>query len=308
MAGNLLQSLADEVEDQPSILQRFAQAKIPKAPGGSIFVGAGDSYAAALLGFYASKGRCIALDPYSLASVPEITEGLHVFFISASGMTSSNLLAAARVKRWAKETTALTARSDSRLAKSVDSVVELPMNYVPKTPGMLSFSLSALAVLKIVGWDCACDFAGMSERAKEERTALTLGKGTTYFLGNSLAYPAALYAAAKTYEFFGAKAHAEQLEEFSHLELFSLRKSDVVNSFSSFDRSGMARKLAHALGKEGYESRVVSSQGASDVERFFHSVFVVQLWALRRSRELGLVRPRFLASGARLGLSDSMIY
>ena len=308
MAGNLLQRLADEVEDQPSILQRFAQAKIPKAPGSSIFVGAGDSYAAALLGFYASKGRCIALDPYSLASVPEIAEGLHVFFISASGMTSSNLLAAARVKRWAGETTALTARSDSRLAKNVDSVVNLPTNYVPKTPGLLSFSLSALAVLKIVGWDRDCDFAGMLERAKEERTALSLGKGTTYFLGNSLAYPAALYAAAKTYEFFGAKAHAEQLEEFSHLELFSLRKSDVVNTFSSFDRSGMARRLAHALAKEGYGSRVVSEQGASDVERFFHSVFVVQLWALRRSRELGLERPRFLASGVRLTLSDSMIY
>src|SRR5712692_6512233 len=109
MVGSQLRHISEEVERQPKALNRFARSKMPKAPEGSIFVGAGDSYAAALAGFYASKGGCMGLDPYTVATDPEITKGREVFFISVSGRTSSNLLAARRVRRLAKKTTALTA-------------------------------------------------------------------------------------------------------------------------------------------------------------------------------------------------------
>src|SRR6266849_643216 len=87
MARSQLRHISEEVEEQPKTLRRFARSKMPKAPEGSIFVGAGDSYAAALAGFHASKGGCFGMDPYVVATVPEITKGREVFFISVSGKT-----------------------------------------------------------------------------------------------------------------------------------------------------------------------------------------------------------------------------
>lgn len=303
-----LRRIRDEVKEQRHALGRFARSKVPKAPEGSIFVGAGDSYAAALAGFYASKGDCMGVDPYTVASVPEIAKGREVFFISVSGRTSSNLLAARRVKKLAKRTTALTANRDSPLAALTDRTVNLPMTYVPRTPGMLSFSLSLLAVLRIVKLDVSCDFERAFARAQTDSGRFSLGGGTSYFLGNSLAYPVALYASAKAYEFLGAKAHAELLEEFSHLELFSLKRSDSVNLFECFDPSGMSRKLAKALAANGYDSRLLASRGTSDPERLFHAVFASQLLFLDRAEASGLAEPKFLSAKDRLNISDAMIY
>jgi len=303
-----MMELADEVKGQPEVLEEFARAHLPRAPPGSVLVGAGDSYAAALAGFYASKGRCIALDPYSLASDPEVARGVEVFLVSVSGKTASNVMAAKKVRGIAHEITVLTADPRSQLARIADSVVCLPMTYVPKTPGMLSFSLSLLAVMKIAGGSVSCDFRRALRAADRDRMKMGLGRGTTYFLGNALAQPATVYAAAKMYELLGARAHAELLEEFSHLELFSLTKADAVNIFSCFDPSGMAKKLAGALHAQGYEVCLIPARGASDADMLFHAVFVAQLSALKQAGEAGLRRPRFLGSGGRLRVSDVMIY
>ena len=172
----------------------------------------------------------------------------------------------------------------------------------------MSFGLSALAVLKMVGAKGPCDFEGMFEEAKSDSAALSVARGTTYLLGNSLGHAAALYASAKVYELLGSRAHAEVLEEFSHMELFSLRKSDSVIAFSAFDPRGVAGKLERALSKEGYRSTTVSARGRTPMERFFHSVFVSQLWCLAEAERAGLGAPRFLAGAKRLRVSDSMIY
>ncbi len=308
VAGDLIQDLADEVKKQPGVLQTFGRRELPRAKKGSIFVGAGDSHAAALAGFYATRGRCLALDPYVLASTPEFADGAEAYFISVSGRTSSNVLAASRVKGHAKGTTALTADPDSRLAGVTDRVIKLPMEYRPRTAGMLSFSLCLSAVLRIVGADGPCDFGGALRAAAGRGLGFARGDGTTYFLGNSMAHPAALYASAKTYEVLGARAHGELLEEFSHLELFSLGKQDAVNGFDCFDPSGMARKMSRALAKGGYESRVLRSWGRSPAERLFHAVFQVQLSVLAEARRRRLTAPRFLSAGGALEASDEMIY
>lgn len=308
MARGQLQRILNEVKEQPKALDRFARSRVPKAPEGSIFVGAGDSYAAALAGFYASKGSCMAFDPYTLASVPEITKGREVFFISVSGRTSSNVFAARRVRKLAKKTTALTAVPYSKLAALTDQTVKLPMTYVPKTPGMISFSLSLLAVLKMAKMDTSCDFEKTFANAHSDRGKFSFGGGTTYFLGNSLAYSVALYAAAKIYEFLGAKAHAELLEEFSHLELFSLKKSDSTILFGCFDPAGMSRKLGRSLAAHGFRSSQIPARGKSDLERIFHSVFASQLAILNRAEAAGFTEPRFLIAGDKLDISDAMIY
>ena len=307
MQGGAIDALKAEVEEEPDALRAFVP-KVHRASKGAMFVGAGDSYAAALAGFYFTGGRCIALDPYSLASAPGIAEGLEVYFISASGRTASNLAAARRVRGIARRTVALTAVEASPLADLVDDVVPLPMKYAPRTAGMLSFSLSLSAVLKLSGEDDASDFHGAFRDAKRDRRRLELGSGTTYVLGNSTGYVAALYTAAKAYELLGAKAHAELLEEFSHLELFSLVPEDKVLTFSCFDPYEMAKKLRRALSRSGYSVGLIPSHGDTDTEQLFHSIFVGQLSILDAADKAGLREPRFLASGRRLQASDWMIY
>ena len=308
MPRNLIEALADEVDSQPGVLKRFACDNLPVARKGTVFVGAGDSYAAALAGFYVSGGRCIALDPYVLASNAGFADDADVYFVSVSGRTSSNALAAERVRRHARRTIALTAAEGSRLAGLTDRVVRLPMDYSPRTPGMLSFSLSLLAVLKIAGASVDADFESALGMARKEKLRFSKGAGTTYFLGNSLAYPAALYAAAKTYEILGSRAQAELLEEFSHLQLFSLERTEVVNAFASFDPLGFADLLGVALAKGGLRQNVVNEWGRSAAERLFHAVFVAQLSVLAMARKRGLAAPSFLSSRGALETSDAMIY
>lgn len=288
-------------------LSKFAATSLPKAPEGSIFVGAGDSYAAALAGFFASDGRCLGMDPYALASNPNMASNRDIYFISASGRTSSNISAARKVKRYAARITSITAVRDSTLATLTDAKIVLPMNYAPKSPGMLSFCLSLLAVLKIVGQDSSGDFAASFRRAKRY-SSFPFVNGVNYYLGNSLAYPVSIYAAAKTYEMLGLRAQGEQLEEFSHMQLFSITRSDVVNAFSAFDPSAASKRLTAALKRQRYTTNLIPDFGSTLAERLFYSVFVVQLSVTRESRLRGLSEPKFLADKGRLAISDSMIY
>lgn len=308
MAGDRVHTFAAEVESQPGVLLKFLKSNFPKARRDSIFAGAGDSYSVAMAGFYASNGSCIAVDPYHLASTPQIAKGADVFLISVSGRTVSNLIAARKVRKLARRTVAITSDERSRLAGLVDEVVRLPMRYVPRTPGLLSYSLSLLATLSISGLREEPDFESAFRAARKDERNIRWGEGTTYFLGNSLAYPVAMYAAAKTHEFLGVRAHAELLEEFSHLELFSLEQSDVVNTYSAFDPLGASGRLARALAREGYESHAVPCREGPVTEQLFHAVFTSQLSVLRRAGELALSEPNFLTATGRLAVSDSMIY
>jgi fructoselysine-6-P-deglycase FrlB-like protein len=300
--------LRDEVRAQPSDLEKAARSKLPLAPRGAIFVGAGDSYAAALAAQYASDGALRAVDPYVLATQPQMAKNQEVFFISVSGRTSSNLEAARKVSGIAKKSTAVTAVPNSPLGKLTKGMIPLPMKYTPKTPGMLSFCLSLLVVLKLARGDVTCDFPGALARAELDSRRIGFAKGTTYFLGNSLSYPAAVYGAAKTYEILGTKSHPELLEEFSHLQLFSLAKSDVVNVFGAFDPASLGKRLTKALKEGGYSAPLINGWGSNYAERLFHSVFTIQLSILRESRRRGLTEPKFLGSRGKLSTSDEMIY
>lgn len=281
---------------------------LPKSSKGALFVGAGDSYAVAMAAFYFSRGGAVALDPYALASFPEFAVGREVYFVSVSGRTSSNVLAAARVRSIAKETIAITADGQSRLARATTRTVEVPFVVTPRSPGLLSFCLTLLAVLKLVGAGFNGDLRKAMHYAEKDSEDVSFGRGTTYFLGNGPAYAASLYAAAKVYEVLGRKAQAQQIEEFSHMELFSLKKSDSTNAFACFDPARIGRKFTREASRRGFDSRLIASRGRQEVERLFHSVFVAQLAVLRRARSEGIRGPRFLYEADKLGMSDSMIY
>jgi glutamine---fructose-6-phosphate transaminase (isomerizing) len=303
-----LDRLSKELRLQPKALEEFSRTAIRKVRKGSILVGAGDSYAVALAGCYTSMWKCAAFDPYHLASFPEAAEGKEVVFISASGRTSSNILAARRVKRLASSTTSITSDEASALAKATDRVVKLPMAPEPRMPGAMSSTLSLLAVLKMTSAAGPCDFRAAFAEAGRDSHRVASGRGTTYFLGNSVAHAVSVYSAAKVYELLGRRAQAQALEEFSHLQLFSLRRDDAVNVYSCFDPLGKGEKLRKELEGQGYTASRIPARGRSEVEQIFHAVFVAQLSALRRAKALGLTEPTFLHDKARLGISDSMIY
>lgn len=308
MGRSELDRIEAEVNKEPAAIDSFGKSAFNKARAGSIFVGAGDSYAAGLAGFYASHGRCLALDPYTVASCPEIARNRDLFFISASGRTAANLAAAKSAKAYAAHTTAITAFEDSLLGKQTDETVLLPMRYLPRTPGFLSFALSLFAVLRISSSETSGNLARSFRQAERDSQQISFGEGTTFFLGNLLDHPVAVYSAAKCYEMLGKKAQPELLEEFSHLELFSLEQDDAVNVFSSFDPSAVASRLEKTLTDQGYRVKIVPSSGSTSMERVFHSVFTAQLAVLRASKGSGILKPKFLDSGGKLAASDSMIY
>ncbi len=302
--GKLLQ----ETATQPKVLDAFLKTRISRASPGAIFVGAGDSYAAALATSYFSRGRYLSCDPYVLAATPEMAEGKEVYFISVSGRTSSNITAAKLVRSTAKRTIALTADIESPLALVTKETVELPLRYVPKTPGLLSFSTSLLGSLLASAEKLTCNFENVWEAAVKDCREVLLRPGVNYFLGNSVAYAICNYYAAKMQEILGAKAHSVLLEEFSHTHLLSLSKSDSVSILLFLDPFNIGKKLEGALRRQGYKSRVVELKGSSELEKIFYGVFVSQLSVLNAAKQRGIVTPRFLTAKQKLLISDQMIY
>ncbi|HLQ20668.1 MAG TPA: SIS domain-containing protein, partial [Nitrososphaerales archaeon] len=236
MTGSPLSATIKEVGEQPSKLRSLLSISVDRAAAGSIFVGAGDSYAAALVTFYLSGGKYLAFDPYAIFTIPSAAAGRDVIFISVSGRTNSNISAARRLRGVARRRIAITANQNSPLAEEVDDVILLPYESRARVAGTLSFTLVLLASMKVALGDFSCNFSRAYSAATVAQKKVALADhGTTYLLGNNAAHAIAVYGAAKVYEILGAKAGAEQLEEFSHMQLFSLKASDSVIIFSAFD-------------------------------------------------------------------------
>jgi len=305
----MLEVLRKELVGQPILLSKMRDEKVEVVPEGSILVGAGDSYAAALCASYLSSMRCLALDPYELIAAPELARSKTVVFVSVSGRTRSNIAAARRIGHSATETVAVTANRQSPLAKGVNRTLLLPHDYRPRTPGMASFTLSLLACAKLSSSDLDANFADAFSAGKKTSKRLRLSKGgLTFFLGNQALYAVSIYAAAKLFEFFGARAIYQRLEEFSHMELFSLKRGDAINIYEGFDPLRVGSRLEKSLGEAGYTSSLAGSGGLNDLESVFSAVFATQLAVLRWVGEAKIKRPYVSGAEEKLRVSDSMIY
>ena len=108
--------------------------------------------------------------------------------------------------------------------------------------------------------------------------------------------------------YLGMLRHAQQLEEFSHMELFSLRDSDSVVIFSAFDPAGIGGKLLDVLRSKRYAASLLAPYGSNTVETIFHFIFATQLRTLAVARARGLSMPYFVGAKRKLQVSDSMIY
>ncbi len=297
-----------EIHEQPAALQAFSSAHPRRARAGSVFVGAGDSYATSLIVSYMSSGKFIVSDPYVILTSPGLAKGRDVFFISVSGRTLSNV-AAAKSLRGAARRIAVTSNPSSPLAMEADEVILLPYRGRPRIVGTLSFTLSLLATMKLAFGKLQCDFQGaFLQGTKLSNEFLISTRGTTYFLGNQAAHGVAVYAAAKVYEILGARAHAQLLEEFSHLELFSLEPIDAVNILAAFDPARVGARLQKALEERKYKSSSVRPGGSNPFAQVFSMVFAIQLRILSHAKLKGWSEPYFAGARDKLAVSDSMIY
>ena len=305
----MISVLEAEILRQPSVLERFLLEGLPRAPAGSLAVGAGDSYAAASAASYLSSMSWTALDPYELSLNPALARRRKVYFVSVSGMTASNLAAAKAVKGIAAERVAVTANPDGRLLDFTDSALFLPHTPSPRLPGTLAFSLSLLALLKLTRRMEPCDFSRVLSEANSDHLRMLFSPaGVSHFIGNGPAYPLCLYASLKTYEVLGGRAQHSQLEEFSHAALFSLKEHDAVNVVCAFDPSAMGPKLAASLSRKGFRTAAIQPRFTGDIEQAFYLTFLSQLAVARQARLRGLKRPYFIGARKKLAVSDSMIY
>ncbi|HYC11672.1 MAG TPA: hypothetical protein VEC02_03320 [Nitrososphaerales archaeon] len=305
----MLSTVKAETMSQPAALERFLHEDLEPAPPGSVFVGAGDCFSASLITGCLSQRGHLAVDPYELITSPAIARGRSVYFVSTSGRTASNIAAAAAVEAVARERVAVTADPAGGLARMTDSVIFIPYRNAPRVPGTLSFSLSLLALMKIVQGGFKCDFKGAYSKARRDAVKVGLAEnGVSYFLGNGPAYPVCIYAALKVHEMLGGRAQGIMLEEFGHAPIFALRKEDTVNIFGAFDSLDLGQRLAPPLLKAGFSSSVIPPFGSDPHERVFHLVFLSQLAVLERAKSMGLSRPYFAAASDRLAISDKMIY
>ena len=226
-----------------------------------------------------------------------------------SGRTRSNVAAARSVRKIARARIGVTSNEASPLAKEVDQAILLPFEYGPRSPGMASFALSLAYCAKLLSVDLRLDFGRVHSAGRRLSRGLKFSRaGSTFFLGNRALYAVSMYAAAKLYEYFGASAQYQRLEEFSHMELFSLRARDAVNIFGGSDPLKIGGTLARSLKAAGYESCLAAADRATAVENVFTAVFATQFAVARWIGETRTKRPYILDAGKKLSVSDSMIY
>jgi fructoselysine-6-P-deglycase FrlB-like protein len=304
-------SVASEFEEQASLLSSLRTSPIWSEFGDTgdlTLVGAGDSYAASLCASFLAGPRVRAWDPYALTESIESARGRIVCIISISGETKANIDLARALRGVANRTACITSNPHSRLAASVDSVVALPYTPPGKSPGIASFTCALAAALKVCGFDSDVDLKKAIQRSRSESKKIKLAKGgnVTHFVGNNEGYALSIYGAAKVYEFLGARAQASMLEEFSHMQVFSLSASDCVNVIES-PTGTKGELLAEKLGKAGFDVSLIRPEGDS-IERLYNLVLAIQTAAIGAARKRGLRSPYFLRAGKKLKISDEMIY
>lgn len=299
---NSIDAMQAEIEYQ---VQDLPKLKLSSTNKNCLFVGSGDSYAAALAAQYLSDSHALCCHPMDVVLNPSIIDGRDVYIVSVSGNTKANILAAQAARKQGVSTIAITAKSESRLASVCDQVIELKYrNAGIATPGTISFMSSLLTCASLVTKIQISSLEKMHLQAEKQSSKIVgrVGNKSSYIiLGNGLLYPAALYGALKFNEVLGARAIPYPLEEFCHSPLFSIRKSDQIIGM------GADGGLNKRLNKEGFSSAHINFNSVG-IELLLQSVFFMQLLVLKLARKRELTDCYFLKNKKLLKLSSDFIY
>jgi fructoselysine-6-P-deglycase FrlB-like protein len=306
---NTIEAYEEEIKFQISGLLRFVQeSKIKKLSVSEqekcVFTGTGDSFAAAMITEFASNTvRCI--DPIDICLNPLIAKNKLLYAVSISGNTKANIEAVKSAKKHAARTIAITANSESKLAKICNQVIELKFKSVGMlTAGGISFTTSMLACLSLVRNVKITDVERLFNAAESDAAKIKLD-GHVYVLGNWITYPLAIYGCAKMYEVLGMKAQHAMLEQFCHMQLFSVEEGDTILILSN---EGKAKELSAKLANNGYSSRIFEPKSKTLEDNLLYYTFLLQLIVLNNAKRLQLKECYFITNNKLREISSSLIY
>ena len=271
-----------------------------------IFTGAGDSFVAALIAELASDNRIQCVDPMDICINPTVVKERFLYTVSVSGNTRANIDATTIANKVAEKTIAITADGNSRLAKICDEVIEL--NFRSSnilTAGSIGFAASMFACLSLVKDLRLGDIKRLFVQAKKDAERIEVS-GHMYIVGSWVTFPLAIYGSAKLYEVLGIKAQYAMLEQFCHMELFSMRRGDTVLVLTSNDDN--ISKLMEKLLDKDYNVLICKPEGNNLEEKLLYHTMVLQQLALQNVKRQKFNECYFMRNKKLKSISSKLIY
>jgi len=298
-----IEAFEKDIELQPKFLRSFKSQKTlsQNQQKNSLFTGSGDSLVSSMLAESFSNGLVHAVDPLDLYKNKSLAKSKHVFFVSISGNTITNI----KVAKYAKKSTAITFVPNSRLANVSDDVILLhaPNNGI-FTAGSISFLESALTCISLVRKIFLSKHLKLFSKAKNDAKKFTVTK-KIYILGNLYTYPLAIYCSAKFYELLGYDVHYSKIEQFSHMELFSAKNSDTVIIFD--EKNTHSKQLGKLLKKIGIN--VIHPNIPSEkISQILYCIFFSQFLSLYETKRRHKKDCHFVLAKKIRNVSNQMIY
>ena len=260
-------------------------------------VGAGDSFAAALVIQGVTYGRFKAIDPYEIQFLHVSLKKPYVI-VSVSGRTRENILVAKKIRDRGGKVIAITANPESELARNANVVIVIDYQK-PKhpLPGTLSFTLSVIALYGLAAIEI--NFKEIVNTKPRKLIGLE-----PIFIGTLGGYGVAYYSALKFYEVFGSKARFERTEQFCHATMFSVRENDQVIVYPS-ENDRKAMELVERI-KDKFN--VVVFDRCDGETKPLCQILDFQESLAEIIKELGLEKPYYLVIKEVLNISSELIY
>ncbi|MFN4336426.1 MAG: hypothetical protein ACK4FV_02450 [Candidatus Nitrosocaldus sp.] len=253
------QEISYQIEELPRLMNDMKGIWLSNDEQSSaVITGSGDSFAASMVAERLSGFKIQCLDPLELSSMIGSLHGKKsmLYIISISGATSIALHAMSKAHEHGLKVVAVTANAESKLARGADSTILLRFKRTGiLTAGSIGFTASLVASASLVFNmdDMSIDVDGLFSNARDTAKGIMLSENN-YIVGDVLTYPLALYGSAKVYEVLGARAFYCRLEQFCHMEVFSLAKKDKVLVLSSEDK---AKRLVDGLRSNGIDAELL---------------------------------------------------
>ena len=266
----------------------------------SIFSGSGDSLVSAMLAESFSDGLVSAIDPLDLFKNKNLVKSKNVYFVSISGNTITNI----KTAKHAKNSIAITAHNESRLAKvSKKSILLNAPNNGIFTAGSISFLESALTCISLVK-KITIPRGNFLSKVKTDVKKFKISK-KIFVLGTYHTFPLAMYCAAKFYELLGHDTHYCKLEQFSHMELFSAKKGDTVIIFE--EKNPHTKQLSSLLKKNGINV-IHPNIPSAKLSQMLYCTFFSQLLPLIEAKKKRKKDCHFVLAKNIRNISNQMIY
>ena len=301
---NTIEAYEYDIKLQSEFLKKFNKQK-PQSENlqkNIIFTGSGDSLASAKLAEVFSNFKVKSMDPLDLLKNKSLVKNKTVYFVSISGNTISNI----KVAKVAKKAIAITSKPKSRLAKACsESIILQSPNSDVFTAGSISFLESALTCISLVKQIIISKNESIFKKAYDDAKKIKIGK-RIFVLGNMHTYPVAMYCAAKFYELLGYNAHFEQIEQFSHMELFSAKKGDTVIIFE--EKNNHNSQLVKSLKKIGLNVIQPTFNSKNKISQIIYYTFFSQLLTLFEAKKQKKKDCHFVLAKKLRNVSDTMIY